>query len=91
MTQIGGLNEFALLMLISMELGTLLCFSLHTGEATVVDLSTALTAMPLAQRRKQHNRKIAPDNVYAGLQYDWHATYMIALNPSSFPNMLLQV
>jgi hypothetical protein len=91
MTQTGGLNESALPMVISMELCTFLCFPLHTGEATVVDLSTALTAIPLAQRRKQHNPKIAPDNVYAGLQYDWHATYMIALNPSSFPNVLLQV
>lgn len=64
---------------------------LHAGEYSVLDVSAAISGSPLAQRRKQHNPKIAPADVYAGLQYDWHGNYVLSLNPSSFPGLQVQV
>lgn len=61
------------------------------GQGQYIDLQPHMAALPLLERRSEHNPAVDPRDVYRGLEYSWHGLYALALSPSDFPGMQLQV
>jgi hypothetical protein len=56
-----------------------------------LDLKPFLFSLPLLEASRQHNPQVMPREVYTGMEYSWHGTYILSISPDSLPGMKIQV